>query len=252
VQNTLRGRVAVITGGGQGIGLASAARLAAAGAAIALIERDQATADHAAATLSNRDVPVVAIGADCTEPDAVIGAFDQVRQSLGPVDILLNNVGQGSRERMTPFVGSDLSTLEFMLSVNLRSCILCSHSVAPEMRERRSGRIINLTSEAAVNGAARTWDYAAAKGGIIGFTRALARELAPFGVCVNAIGPGATRTRAMELIPADLKTQIVAGIPMGRMAEPEEIAGAVAFFAGGESSFVTGQTLLVNGGNWFL
>jgi NAD(P)-dependent dehydrogenase (short-subunit alcohol dehydrogenase family) len=139
-----------------------------------------------------------------------------------------------------------------MLSINLRSCVLCTDAVVPEMRRRRTGRIVNVTSEAAFNGAARNWDYAAAKSGITGFTRAMARELAPFAITVNAVAPGATRTRAMEAMPQDLLAQILARIPMGRMGEPEEVADVIAFFAGRQSSYVTGQTLLVNGGNWHL
>ncbi len=197
-----------------------------------------------------RRVKTVAL--DCTDANAVIAAFQDVHQEYDRVDILVNNVGQGSRERMLPFLSTNLETLEFQMAINLKTCIVCSHQVAKGMAARGSGKIINMTSESAVNGSLRSWDYAAVKAGVIGFTRALARELAPHRVNVNAIGPGATRTRALDLIPADLMTKIIAGIPMERVGEPDDIANAVAFFAGDQSDYVTGQTLLVNGGNWML
>ena len=189
---------------------------------------------------------------DCTDARDVGAGFARIRDELGPVDILLNNVGQSARERMSDFWRSDLETLDFMLAINLKSCILCSRQVVDSMRQRRRGKIVNIASESAVNGSPRCWDYSAAKAGVIGFTRALARELAPFGVNVNAIGPGPVRTRAMDQLPRAVLDSVIAGIPMGRIGEPDEIASAVAFFAGDQSDYVTGQTLLVNGGNWML
>ena len=246
------GKVAVVTGGAHGIGRATALRLARDGAAVAILDIDGPAAATVANGLRTDGSTVQAWTIDCTDPAAVPGAFAQVRAAFGPIDILVNNVGQSSRQRMAEFSGDTLARLEFMLTVNLRSCVLCTDAVVPGMRDRRGGRIVNVTSEAAFNGAPRNWDYAAAKSSITGFTRAMARELAPFGVTVNAVAPGATRTRAMEAMPQDLLAQIVARIPMGRMGEPEEVADVIAFFAGRQSSYVTGQTLLVNGGNWFL
>lgn len=251
------GKVAVVTGGAHGIGRVTAMRLARDGAAVAILDIDGPAADTVANGLRTDGSTVQAWTVDCTDPAAVPGAFEAVRAAFGPIDILVNNVGQSSRQRMAEFTsegrGADMmARLEFMLSINLRSCVLCTDAVAGEMRQRRTGRIVNVTSEAAFNGAARNWDYAAAKSGVTGFTRAMARELAPFGVTVNAVAPGATRTRAMEAMPPDLLAQILARVPMGRMGEPEEVADVIAFFAGRQSSYVTGQTLLVNGGNWFL
>ena len=248
----LHGKIAVITGGANGIGRATALRLARDGADIALLDRDAPGLQSVAADVRalGRRVEIHAI--DCTGEAAVVAAFADINRALGRVDILFNNVGQGARENSREVVSADLKSLDFLLSVNLKTCVLCSRQVVAQMRERRSGKIINVTSEAAVNGVVRNWDYAAVKAGIIGFTRALAREMAPFQVTVNAIGPGATRTRALELVPKDLMDKVIAGIPMQRIAEPEEIASVVSFFASDASSYVTGQTLLVNGGNWML
>jgi len=226
--------------------------LAREGADVALLDIDTAALDVVTAEIRAAGRRAIPITADCTDRDTVVAAFDRIRRELGPVDILLNNVGQSARQHMTAFSSSDLSSLDFLLAVNLTSCVLCSRQVVEEMRQRRTGKIINVTSESAVNGSARTWDYSAAKAGVIGFTRSIARELAPFGINVNAIGPGLTRTRALDQLPRDLVDKLINEIPMGRIGEVEDIANAVAFFATDQSAYVTGQTLLVNGGNWLL
>jgi NAD(P)-dependent dehydrogenase (short-subunit alcohol dehydrogenase family) len=251
-QQALSNKVAVVTGGASGIGWATALQLADAGANVALLDFDGGTEERALELARDTGRNVLAVPLDCTSRDHVVSAFRRVRERLGPVDILVNNVGQSARERMTDFVGANLDTLDMLLAVNLKSCILCSHQVAPEMQSRRSGKIINITSESAVNGSLRCWDYSAAKAGIIGFTRAIARELAPYGVTVNAVGPGATRTGAIDKMQKGFIDRIIADIPMGRMAEPEDIAHAVAFLASDQAGYITGQTLLVNGGHWML
>jgi NAD(P)-dependent dehydrogenase (short-subunit alcohol dehydrogenase family) len=251
-QSALGSKVAIITGAANGIGLATAFELSKTGVDVALLDFDGKTEERACEIARETGRRVLAVPLDCTNREHVVSAFRRVREHLGPIDILVNNVGQSARERMTDFTQADLDTLDMLLAVNLKSCIVCSHQVAPEMQARRSGKIINITSESAVNGSLRSWDYGAAKAGIIGFTRAIARELAPFGVTVNAIGPGATRTAAIDKMQKGFIDRIIADIPMGRMAEPEDIAHAVAFFASDRAGFITGQTLLVNGGHWML
>ncbi|MGJ7525403.1 SDR family NAD(P)-dependent oxidoreductase [Variovorax sp. GB1P17] len=249
---TLQGKIAVVTGGANGIGHAAALRLARDGADIALLDRDEAGLRQTAEDVRALGRQAETYAIDCTSEAAVREAFAGIDRRFGRVDILFNNVGQGARENTHEFLQADLASIDFLFAVNLKTCVLCSQQVVAQMRERRSGKIINVTSEAAVNGVLRNWDYAAVKAGVIGFTRALAREMAPFQVNVNVIGPGATRTRAIEQAPKDLMDKVIAGIPMQRIAEPEEIASVVSFFAGDASNYVTGQTLLVNGGNWML
>ncbi|MES2246439.1 MAG: SDR family oxidoreductase [Pseudomonadota bacterium] len=249
---SLQGKIAVVTGGANGIGHAAALRLARDGADIALLDRDEAGLRQTAADVRALGRRAQTYAIDCTSEPAVREAFAGIDREFGRVDILFNNVGQGARENTHEFLEADLASIDFLFAVNLKTCVLCSQQVVAQMRERRSGKIINVTSEAAVNGVLRNWDYAAIKAGVIGFTRALAREMAPFQVNVNVIGPGATRTRAIEQAPKDLMDKVIAGIPMQRIAEPEEIAAVVSFFAGDASNYVTGQTLLVNGGNWML
>lgn len=248
----LADQIAVVTGAANGIGRATAMRFARDGAHVALLDRDVAGLASLRDEIEALGRRAHALALDCTDQGDVREAFADIASTLGPVDVLLNNVGQGPRERMSSFVDANLETLDFLLDVNLKTVIVCSHQVIAGMCERRRGKIVNITTEAALNGALRCWDYAAAKAGVIGFTRALAREVAPHGVTVNAIGPGATRTRALEQTPKDQLDKVIAGIPMARIGEPDDIANAVAFFSSAQSSYVTGQTLLVNGGNWMV
>jgi len=248
----VHGKVAVITGAANGIGRTTALRLAEAGADVGLLDFDSHALERICEDVGALGRRTVGVPLDCTDPVHVRSAFKQLRDALGPVDILVNGVGQSSRERMTEFANANLETFDFLIAVNLKSCVLCSHEVVSDMKARRAGKIINIASESAVNGSPRSWDYSAAKAGVIGFTRSVARELAPFGVNVNAIGPGLTRTRAIDEMPKAMIDRIIADIPMGRVAEPDDIANAILFFASAQSDFVTGQTLLVNGGNWML
>lgn len=246
------GRVAVVTGAGNGIGAACATRLAADGASVVLLDRDENAVRDLAGAIRSEGGSSVPLAVDCTDRAAIESVFAEIAAMVGPVDILVNNVGQSARERMSDFAEADMAVLDFILDVNLKSAVICARQVVPTMKQRGWGRIISLTSESAVNGSLKTWDYSAAKAGVIGFTRSVARELAAFGVTVNAVGPGATATGAMEKIPADLLDRIRVGIPAGRLGRPEEVAHAVAFLADDLSGYVTGQTLLVNGGNWMI
>jgi acetoacetyl-CoA reductase/3-oxoacyl-[acyl-carrier protein] reductase len=248
----LQNKVAVITGSANGIGRNTALSLAESGANIGLLDFDKSRLEHVCAEIHELGRKAVSVPLDCTNGVHVASAFKRIRESLGEVDILVNGVGQSARERMTDFANANLDTFDFLIDVNLKSCVLCSHQVAAVMKARRAGKIINIASESAVNGSPRCWDYGAAKAGVIGFTRSVARELAPFGVNVNAIAPGPVRTQAIDKMEKGLIDSIIAEIPMRRIAEPEDVANAILFFASDQSAFITGQTLLVNGGHWML
>lgn len=252
LQQMLHGKVAVITGAANGIGRCIALKLAQAGAHVGLLDSDTNGLLEICEEVNELGRNAVGVPLDCTDRVHVASAFKQVREALGPVDILVNGVGQSARERMTDFANANLDTFDFLIAVNLKSCVLCSYQVVADMKAGGAGKIVNIASESAVNGSPRCWDYSAAKAGVIGFTRSIARELAPFGINVNAIGPGPTRTRAIDEMPKGVIDRIIADIPMGRVAEPEDVANAVLFFATDQSDFVTGQTLLVNGGHWML
>jgi NAD(P)-dependent dehydrogenase (short-subunit alcohol dehydrogenase family) len=250
VSRPLAGQVAVVTGAGNGIGAATAQRLLAEGCRVAALDLD---ADGLARTL--RDAPpdhALALPGDCTEIAFVETALARVEREFGPVDILFNNVGQSARERGGPFHLSDEATWRFVLEVSLMTAMRFARRVAPGMRAREHGRIVNMSSDAAFAGDAGLVDYATAKMGLVGFTRSLARELAPHGVTVNAVAPGAVRTRAHDTLAPAVLDRIKAATPAGFVAEPEDVAGVVAFLAGPDARFVTGQTLLVDGGRWMI
>ncbi|WP_210483707.1 SDR family NAD(P)-dependent oxidoreductase [Microvirga antarctica] len=245
------GKVAVVTGGANGIGRASAIRFAQDGARVAVLDiEDGPLADTVAAI---RDVggEVVAIACDLMNREQVEGAFAKIVQDLGPVDILLNNVGQTARERASEFWCSDPAIWDFVVGVSLMTTLSCSRQVVPSMRERKTGKIVNIASDSAIAGDHGIADYAAAKAGVMGFTRSLAQELAEFGVNVNSICPGGTNTRGPRRLPKETFDRALAAIPMGHMCEPEDIANGVAFLASDEARFITGQTLVINGGRVF-
>jgi acetoacetyl-CoA reductase/3-oxoacyl-[acyl-carrier protein] reductase len=238
----LSGKTAVVTGAAHGIGRATALRLAAEGARVAAIDIEaDSIVDLAAKGIA------IEIG-DCTDP----ATAQRFIEHLGPVDILFNNVGQSARERASAFHVSEEATWRFVLEVSLLTTMRFSRLVAPGMRERRSGRIVNMSSDAAFAGDAGIADYAAAKMGVIGFTRSLARELAPFGVTVNAVCPGAIKTRAHDRLSPEIVERIREATPAGYVGTPEDVAAVVAFLAGDESRFVTGQSILIDGGRWMI
>jgi len=242
-------QVALVTGAANGIGEGCARRLAAEGAWIAVIDRDPAIADRFA------DLPgdaCLAMEGDCTD-EATLTAFVAAAEAkLGPPGILVNNVGQSARERGGPFVESSEAVWRFVLEVSLVSTLRLSRLVAPGMKRRGAGRIINMTSDAALVGDTGLVDYATAKMGLIGFTRALGRELAPHGVTVNAVAPGAVRTKAQASVSPEVTERVRAATPVGFIAEPADVAGLVAYLASAEARFVTGQTLLIDGGRWMI
>jgi len=247
-----RDRIAVVTGGGQGIGAATARRFLVEGARVAVLDLDCSPLTQALAGQPEAAARCLAVAGDCTDAATVAAFFDRVERELGAVDVLFNNVGQSARERGGPFAESEEATWRFVLEVSLLTAMRASRRVAPGMRARRFGRIVNMSSDAAFVGDAGLADYAAAKMGVVGFTRALARELAPHGVTVNAVCPGAIRTRAHEKLDPAVLARIVAATPTGFVGTPEDVAAAVTFLAGDEARFITGQTLLIDGGRWMV
>ncbi|MCA0448238.1 MAG: SDR family oxidoreductase [Proteobacteria bacterium] len=245
------GKIAAVTGAGNGIGRACALAYARQGATLAMLDKEPDALEEAAALARQSGVVALPIHGDMTKPDIVESAFAKIRADLGPVDILLNNIGQTARENYSEFWQAKPETLQFVVNVSLMATLLCSRQVVGDMRERRSGKIVSISSDSAMNGDIGTVDYASAKSGVLGFTRALARELGPFKVNVNAVCPGPTNTRAMQRIPKDAYERAKNAIPLGELCEPEDIANAVTFLSSENARFITGQTLMVNGGRVF-
>ncbi|HLY55645.1 MAG TPA: SDR family oxidoreductase [Stellaceae bacterium] len=248
----LEGKIAVVTGGANGIGLGCARRFAEEGADVALIDLEGDALAAAAETLAPYETRVLTQAADCTDRAAITGFIERVERELGSVDILVNNVGQGARERKSTFLDSDESVWRFIVELNLFTTMRFSQLVGRGMVDRGGGRIINIASESAVIAPVMSHDYAAAKAAIIGFTRAIAREFAPRNVTVNAICPGPIRTRGIERSAGDEAKKALASILLPFVGETHDIGAVAAMLASEDGRYITGQSILVNGGRWFL
>lgn len=244
-------KIALVTGGANGIGRSCAIRLAAEGALVAAVDREPDALRETIELIKTNGGTAIAIELDCTDRSGVEKLVANIEREFGRIDILLNNVGQGARERKTTFLESEEEVWRFVLEINLLTTMRFSRLVAPGMVARGQGRIINMSSESALIGPVGSHDYSAAKAGILGFTRAVARELAPKGVTVNAVCPGPIMTRALEQSAGGEARKAMESIPVGFVGEPEDIAGMVAYLASDEGRFMTGQTVIINGGRWW-
>lgn len=245
------GKIVAITGAAHGIGRAIALGFAQQGADLAVFDLDGDALEATARDLRALGGRVHTMQGDFLHLDTIQRAFAGAVASLGPVDVLVNNLGQTARGKTTAFSEADHATLDFVLDISLRAAVHCTREVVGGMKERKSGRVVSISSDSAFNGDLGCVDYAAAKAGVLGFTRGLAREIAPFGVTANAVCPGPTNTRAMQMIPRDSFERARDAVPMKQICEPEDIANAVLFLASDKARFITGQTLLVNGGRVF-
>ncbi len=242
----LGGKRAIVTGAGNGIGRASALRLAAEGAAVAVVDLDVQAAADTVARIERAGGRALAIRTDVTRRAEVEAMVEQVRGAWGGVDILMNNAG-GSLH--SPFLDLTEEEWDHVVNLNLKAVYLCSRPVARLMVDQRFGRIINVTSNYGVTGSGIRAHYSAAKAGVIGLTKAMALDLGPYGVTVNAVGPGPTNTARVRGRSTDEEWAARAQtIPLRRMGEPEDIADAVVFLASDRARYITGQVLHVNGG----
>jgi len=235
------GRVALVTGGTRGIGAAIATALQDAGYTVAA----NYGGNDDAANKFKEATGVSVYKFDVSDYESVVAGVQKIESELGPIEVLVNNAGitrDGTMHKMTP------DQWQAVIDTNLGSCFNCSRAVIEGMRERKFGRIVNIGS---INGQAGQYgqvNYAAAKSGIHGFTKALAQEGARAGITVNAIAPGYINTDMVRAVPEDVLEKIKARIPVGRLGEASEIARGVVFLVSDEGGFITGSTLSINGG----
>jgi 2-hydroxycyclohexanecarboxyl-CoA dehydrogenase len=241
--------VALVTGGGGGIGSAIAAALADDGHAVAVADLRMGAARESAERIAAAGGRAAPFEVDVTAGGTVAKAIADASRELGPVEILVNNAGW---DELKPFVETDEDFWERVIAINFKGCLHTTRALLPSMIERGFGRIVNIASDAGRVGSSMESVYAGAKGGVIAFTKTIAREAARAGVTANTVCPGPTRTPLLDQMTSEggekLVDALVRSVPMRRLGEPEDVATAVAFFASDRAGFITGQTLSVSGG----
>lgn len=242
---SLAGKIAVVTGGSRGIGEAVSLRLAALGAKVYVNYVSRADAAEAVVrAIKDAGGAACAIGFDVADADAVQSAFDGIIKEAGGVDILVNNAGI-TRDGL--FLRMKEDDWDTVLATNLKGAFLCAKAVIKGMVKKRGGRIVNISSLSGVSGNAGQTNYSAAKAGLIGFSKSLAREVAPRGITVNCVAPGFIDTEILSTLSPELQEQLKKEIPLGDFGRVEDVAGAVAYLVT-EGGYITGETLHVNGG----
>ncbi len=242
----LEGRTALVTGGARGIGEAIARAFVREGAAVAILDRQLADAQATADAISKDGATMMALGADVGDEAQVNCAVEAATNGLGRIDILVNNAGIDTTSLV---VEMPTAMWDEMMAINLRSVFLCTRAVLPGMVARKFGRIISTSSQLAHKGAAEMAHYAAAKAGVIGFTRSLAYEVARDGITVNAICPGPIDTALFRGIPEPWRKRKLAELPIGRAGTVDEIAPTAVLLASEEGAYYVGATLNPNGGD---
>jgi 2-hydroxycyclohexanecarboxyl-CoA dehydrogenase len=247
----MAGRTALVTGGARGIGRAISLRLSADGFAVVVGDLNQAGAAETGARAAEAGGRAIGTALDVTSDASVVAVLATAQAEFGPVEIIVNNAGWDEHHK---FVDTDEAFWDRVIEINYKGILRTTHAVLPGMLEREWGRVINIGSDAARVGSSLEAVYAGAKAGVVAFTKTIAREAARAGVTANVVCPGPTETPLLEEILGSTEEaqKVIAGmtraVPMKRLAQPEEIAAAVAFFARDDAGFVTGQTLSVSGG----
>jgi 2-hydroxycyclohexanecarboxyl-CoA dehydrogenase len=245
------GKTVVVTGGGGGIGSATCRRFAKEGAAVAVFDVNVEAAEKVAADIRAEGGRAEAFRCDITDRASVDAAVAATTARLGPIDVLVNNAGW---DVFKPFAKSEPAQWDKLIAINLLGALHMHHAILPGMAARNKGRIVNIASDAARVGSSGEAVYAACKGGLVAFSKTIAREHARHGITVNVICPGPTDTALLAGVtggaahPEKLIEAFTRAIPLGRLGQPEDLAGAIVFFASDDAGFITGQVLSVSGG----
>ena len=245
----LQGKVAAVTGGGSGIGRAIATSFAREGARVGILDWDGAAAEAVAAELSREGLRAMAVTADVGNETAIAAALDHVAAALGDIDIMVNNAGI---DRSGPLTEISLAEWEEMFRIHVTGTFLCCRHVLPAMQKKGWGRIINMSSQLGHKGTANRSHYCAAKAAIMGLTRALAYEAAPFGITVNCLNPGPIDTPMVATIPKEWRAAKIAELPIKRAGKPEEVAPAALLLASDEGAYFVGASMNMNGGDYMI
>lgn len=243
---SLNGKIALVTGGGRGIGRAICLELAARGATVIVnYNRSAVAAAEVVAQIQSAGATANSAQADVSDAQQVADMFKAIIAEFGAIDILVNNAGMTRDNVIMMMKPADFDTV---IKTNLRSCWLCCKTAARAMMRKRSGSIVNITSVVGIAGNGGQTNYAASKAGIIGLTKSLAKEVAVRGIRVNAVAPGFVDTDMTADLSDEIRKQAIEAIPLGKLGAPQDIAKAVAFLASDEAAYITGQTLVVDGG----
>lgn len=247
----LEGKTVVVTGGGGGIGGATCRRFARAGSRVAVLDLDEEAATAVEAGIRAEGGQAEAVRCDITDRASVDAAIVALQRSLGPIDVLVNNAGW---DVFKPFTTTEPAQWDRLIAINLTGALHMHHAILPGMVERRRGAIVNIASDAARVGSSGEAVYAACKGGLVAFSKTIAREHARHGITVNVVCPGPTDTALLDGVkqgannPEKLIAAFERAIPLGRIGRPDDLPGAILFFASDDAAFITGQVLSVSGG----
>ncbi len=246
MERNLEGRIALVTGGAEGIGLAIARRLASAGARTAIADLNASVLMESTAALRGEGLEAAGFAADVSSTESVAELVRAVQAHWGAVEILVNNAGiTGGSTEVRDF---DPDVWDQVFAVNARGVFLCCRAVLPGMEALGRGRIVNVASIAGKEGNPRLSAYSASKAAVIGFTKSLAKEVATQNILVNAISPAVIQTRILDQVSQATRDYMISRIPMGRVGQPEEVAALVHWLASDDCSFTTGQCLDISGG----